>query len=130
MINSKFLITLSAVILGLIGICLIFLPNDIAHFIRIDSAKFIPLILQLLGAVYFAFAVLNWIAKDSLIGGIYNRPIAVGNFTHFFTGGLVLFKEASSVHLPSIIWLICILYLLLALSFGSLLFKHPITKTK
>jgi hypothetical protein len=130
MINSKFLMTLSAVILGLLGICLIFLPNEITHFIGISPAKFITLILQIIGAMYFAFAVLNWTAKDSLIGGIYNRPIAVGNFTHFLIGGLTLLKTAFSGQLQSIIWLICIFYLLLAISFGSLLFRHPIAKTE
>jgi len=46
----------------------------------------------LLGALYVDFAMLNWMVKGSLIGNIYNRPVAVANFTHFLVGGLALAK--------------------------------------
>lgn len=129
MVNSKILMFLSAAVLGLIGICLIFLPNEIANIFGIGSSKFVQLIIQLLGAAYFAFAILNWMTKDKLIGGIYNRPILVGNFTNFFIGGITLIKIAPSIHQLIIIWSISIFYLFLALSFGLLFFRHPITNT-
>jgi len=31
--------------------------------------------MQIIGSFYFAFAILNWMSKGSIIGGIYNRPI-------------------------------------------------------
>lgn len=124
--NTKFLMTSSALLMALGGISLIFLPNEIVNYIGLNSAKSVPIVLQLLGAAYFAFAVLNWMAKESLIGGIYNRPIAFGNFTHFFVGGLVLIKGITVNKNMLVIGILCFLYIIFALFFGLLLFRHPI----
>jgi hypothetical protein len=37
-------------------------------------------------ALYLGFTMLNWMVKGSLITGIYNQPIAVGNFMDFGVG--------------------------------------------
>jgi len=29
------------------------------------------------------FSILNWMSKASLIGGIYNKPLLIGNLLHF-----------------------------------------------
>jgi hypothetical protein len=34
--------------------------------------------------------MLNWMARANRIGGIYSRPVAMGNFLHFTMGALVL----------------------------------------
>jgi len=87
------------------------------------------LLVQILGALYFAFGMLNWMSKASLIGGIYNRPIAVANFSHFFIAGLALIKSIiSNSDLPLIFLVIGIVYLIFALLFGLILFKHPIVE--
>ena len=44
--------------------------------------------MQIIGSLYFALAILNWMSKGSFIGGIYNRPIAIANLTHFVIAGL------------------------------------------
>lgn len=126
--NTKSLMTSSALLMALGGVSLIFLPNEIANYIGLNSTKSIPIILQLLGAAYFAFSVLNWTAKESLIGGIYNRPIAFGNFTHFFVGGLLLIKWISANQNILVVWVLCFLYIIFGLSFGLLLFRHPFKK--
>lgn len=90
--NTKLIMTLSAVLLAILGISLTFLPTEISDYFGINSMKTFQLIMQILGALYFAFAMLNWMTKGSYIGGIYNRPIVIANFTHFFIGGPVLFK--------------------------------------
>jgi hypothetical protein len=43
---------------------------------------------QILGALYLGFAIANWTAKDSVIGGIYGRALALGNLVHFLVGVL------------------------------------------
>lgn len=74
----------------LIRISLNFLPDEIAAYLKLVPPKLAPLILQISGCLYFAFAMLNWLAKANLIGGIYIRPVAVANLTHFLVGGLTL----------------------------------------
>lgn len=107
--------------MGLTGIVLIFMPAESAAFAGYDKANI--LLLQLLGAVYFAFAMINWTAKANLIGGIYGRPIAIGNLTHFLTGALALIKSGGSTQ--SVILTGTIVYSALALIFGYIFFTHP-----
>ena len=80
--NTKLLMTLSAMILALIGISLIFLPNEILDYLELSVSETLQLLMQIIGSLYFALAILNWMSKGSIIGGIYNRPIAMANLTH------------------------------------------------
>ncbi len=81
--NTKSLMTLSAIILALIGISLIFFPKEILDYFELSVSDTLELLMQIIGSFYFAFAMLNWMSRGSIIGGIYNRPIAMANLTHF-----------------------------------------------
>ena len=72
----------SSAALALAGVLALFAPDDLLGTTAAGSAS--QVILQLLGALYFSMAFINWTAKDSHIGGIYMRPISLGNFAHFF----------------------------------------------
>ena len=50
------------------------------------------MLVQLAGALYVGFAMVNWMAKGNLLGGIYNRAVAMGNFADFGIGAIVLVK--------------------------------------
>jgi hypothetical protein len=85
--------------------------------------------LQFLGAAYFAFAMLNWMAKGAIIGGIYNRPIAIANLSHFVIGGIALTKAVLSNHqLPLIFSIMAVFYIATACIFGLVISRHPGTK--
>ena len=90
--NTKSLMTLSAMILAMIGISLIFLPNEILDYLELSVSETLQLLMQIIGSLYFALAILNWMSKGSLIGGIYGRPIAMANLTHFVIAGFALIK--------------------------------------
>jgi len=121
--NSKFIMIICAAILGIIGVILIFLPKESEVYLNMGNSK--AIVFQILGALYFGFAIINWTAKGNLTGGIFNRPIVIGNFTHFFIGSLILIKF-TIVHTSQIVLiLIMIAYLALAVTFGYLLFMHP-----
>jgi hypothetical protein len=123
--------SLSAVFLALIGISFIFLPHEIAAFTGISSTKVFELILQILGALYFGFAMLNWMAKGSVIGGIYNRPIAIANLAHFLIGALALIKGLiKNGDLPFVIWVIAAGYSIFALLFGVIFSRHPVNRSQ
>ena len=126
--NPKVLMTLSAVALALTGLVLIFLPDELAAYLTLAPATFSTLILQLLGTLYLAFAALNWTAKANLIGGIYSRPVALANFTHFTVGGLTLLKAAFAAQHTPFIWVSAGLYALFAGSFALVLYRHPLKK--
>ncbi|MBF9253283.1 hypothetical protein I2I11_08265 [Pontibacter sp. 172403-2] len=124
--NTKLLMSASAIVMALIGISLTFLPDEISVYLNVEATGWLPLILQLLGALYFAFAMLNWMAKGNLIGGIYSRPVAVANFAHFFIGGLALLKAAVAGPGLVSVWVAGIVYAAFALLYGIVLFRHPL----
>jgi len=109
--NTKLLMTLSAMILALIGISLIFLPNEILDYLELSVSETLQLLMQIIGSLYFALAILNWMSKGSIIGGIYNRPIAMANLAHFVIAGLALIKGIlANPSLSYVIWSIAIIY--------------------
>ena len=121
--------TLSAMILALIGISLILLPNEILDYLELSVSETLELLMQIIGSFYFAFAILNWMSKGSIIGGIYNRPIAMANLTHFVIAGLALIKGIlANPSLSYVIWSIAIIYSIFAIFFGIVAFRHPISE--
>ena len=129
--NTKPLMTLNAIMLALIGISLIFLPKEILDYFELSASDTLELLMQITGSLYFAFAMLNWMSKGSIIGGIYGRPIAIANLTHFVIAGLSLIKGImANTGLSYVIWSIAIAYSIFAILFGIVAFKHPVSKNK
>jgi len=127
--NTKSLMTISAMILALIGISLIFLPKEILDYLELSVSETLQLLMQIIGSFYFAFAILNWMSKGSIIGGIYNRPIAMANLTHFVIAGLALIKGVfANPSLSYVIWSIAIIYSMFAIFFGIVAFRHPVSE--
>jgi hypothetical protein len=129
--NTKIIMTLAAVILGTAGIALTFMPDAILNYAGMEQSGTALLLMQILGSLYFAFAMLNWMSKGSLIGGIYNRPVAVANLTHFLIAGLAIVKVLMSNPQSSyFIWGVGVIYAAFAVCFGIILFRHPVAETK
>lgn len=131
--NTKVIMTASAVILGIAGILLTFLPDVILRNLELnsDASGISLLLLQILGALYFGFAMLNWMARRNVIGGIYNKPIAVANFSHFFIAGMALIKAVfSQPQLPYLLWVAAVVYLIFAVCFGLIFYRHPVAAEK
>ena len=127
MMNTRIVMSLSAILLGTSGMALTFAPDVVARALTSEDNRTTELILQIMGALYFAFAMLNWMSKGNLIGGIYNRPIAIANFTHFLIAGLALAKWWKvNTTTSSVISIATIFYIVLAILFGVMMFTHPI----
>ena len=126
--NTKLLMSSSAIVMGVTGIILTFSPREFASFFNMADSNII--LLQVLGGLYFGFAMLNWAAKANLTGGIYSRPVTIGNFSHFLIGGLTLFKFGTGNTTNPYIWVAVILYLVFAILFGIVFFTSPVMKIK
>lgn len=120
---------LTAVVLGVSGLALSFFPLEIFRYAISDPAAAYPLIMQILGSLYFAFAMLNWTAKENLLGGIYGRPVIIGNLTHFIVGSFALIKGSMILHAP-LVWIIAAVYSCFAVLFGVIFFRHPALQKK
>jgi Na+-driven multidrug efflux pump len=124
--NTKLLMTISALTMGVAGIVLSFLPHELLNYLTSTTGTVLDsLILQILGALYFAFAMVNWTAKANLIGGIYSRPIAIGNLIHFAVGALALIKGYFS-NQEVVILTLAVIYTAFAILFAIVFFKHPV----
>jgi len=123
--NTKILMMASAVVMLLFGVLLQFLPHEVLRQLGATTEGVVPLMLQLAGALYLGFAVMNWMAKAVLIGGIYARPLAIGNLAHFLIGALGLIKFALSNGASPVIWVIAIVYSIFAVLFGIVFMTHP-----
>ena len=124
--NTKVLMTISSIILGVFGLSLIFGAEEISNIIVASDNQVILLVFQILGATYFGFAMLNWMTKHNLIGGIYSKPLVIGNLVHFLVGSFALVKIV--MHLENnieIMWGLTIIYVGLTLCFGYVLMTDP-----
>ena len=127
--NTKILLSTSAVVMGIAGIVGSFLPHEVLRASGVEPTGALPVIVQLLAATLFAFAMLNWAARGSLIGGIYNRPVAIGNLTHFVIGALALVKATMNAGPHRIILAIAAgIYVLFAIAFSAMFFRSPVTR--
>ncbi|MBF8963782.1 hypothetical protein I0P70_11020 [Pontibacter sp. FD36] len=125
--QTKLMMVLSAAVLAALGIAFTFLPEELALYLDSEPNPLEVVLLQLLGALYLGFAMLNWMAKGSRIGGIYNRPICVANFAHFFIGAMAMLKFLFRYpEQPFAEWVLCAVYAGLAAWFGLTLFRHPL----
>lgn len=124
--NTKLLMTSSAVSLAMIGLACSFIPHEILTYFGVVDLAIFPLILQILGALYLGFALLNWTAKANLIGGIYSKPVAIGNFMHYMVGSLALFKFFIAHTDLNLILIPTVIYTIFALLFGKVTFGNPV----
>jgi hypothetical protein len=90
--NTRLLMRASSILMGALGVSAIFAPQEIIVYAGGPPSVVGNLVIEIAGALYFGFAVLNWMAQANLIGGIYSRPVAMGNFAHFFVAALALLK--------------------------------------
>jgi hypothetical protein len=125
---SKYLMIASSIVTGILGVAVSFFPQEISNTLGLAPTGTLTLFLQITGALYIGFALMNWMAKTVIIGGIYARPLAMGNFAHFVIAGIALIKAAMNNPVSLYLWVIAIMYLVFAVLFGKILFTNPIKK--
>lgn len=110
--------------MAIIGGSLTFLPQEILTYYQIQADIILMVGMQLLGALYLGFAMLNWMSKSNLMGGIYSRPVAIANTMHFTMGGLLFLKQVLDRPASADLLCLTLLYLGFAVIFGIVAFKR------
>ena len=124
--KTKIIMTSSALFYWITGVLFSFLPDEIANYLSMESTAVNLLSFQLLSALYLGFGMQNWMARKTIIGGIYNRPIAIGNLMHFAVGAIALIKITSDIQMHSkIVIPLTIIYVIFALLFLHIFRTHP-----
>ena len=116
----------SSIFMGVLAVPTIFAPQEVVAYAGGQSGAVGTLAIQVFGAVYFGFALVNWMAQANLVGGIYSRPVAMGNFVHFFVAALALLKAvlAGQHSMPALAGAAA--YTTFAVLFAVVLFGNPL----
>jgi hypothetical protein len=125
-VNTRLLMGASALALGTGGLAATFLPQEVLGSLGAHASGPGVALVQLFGAALLGFGFVNWMAKGSLVGGIYSRPIVLGNLVHFASGALTLARLVpgrASVPLLAI----AAVYALFAVTFAVILFGDPLS---
>lgn len=94
--DTRLLMISSALFMGVIGVLGAFIPEAITEYYNIGLGETGTILFKIAGTLYLSFAILNWMARGNIIGGIYSRPVALGNFFHFSLISLLLIKFSIS----------------------------------
>lgn len=121
--KTKLLMTGSALFLGVTGLAISFLPQEILMYFNTPTEGIAVVVMKIMGGFYIGFGILNWMARANIIGAIYSRPVAVGNFIHFFVGAIVLLREAVGTSYTGIVLPLALINTVFAVSFGYILFS-------
>ena len=123
--NTRMLMGGSALFMAILGIAATFFPQEILGYLGTPSDGRQVLVVQVAGALYLGFAILNWLARGNLIGGIYSRPLALGNFLHFVVVAITLVRALFAGPRTLDVVVGTVVYSVCALGFGIVLFTHP-----
>lgn len=122
-LNTKILMVSSALFMGLLGILATFIPREVARYFGASIDVEGILLIKLTGALYLGFAILNWMARRNIIGAIYSRPVALGNFFHFLLIAIVLLKFLIVHSFVPSFGIVAGIYTTFAVCFGYILFS-------
>lgn len=121
---NKLALISSSVFTGILGIVLSFLPQEVLHFHNEPANMVGVLAIKLLGTCLIALASVNWLSRARLIGGIYNRPLALANALHFSIGAVILIKTIIVTFFLSL-FVLSFLYSVFGVAFLKIMFTTP-----
>jgi hypothetical protein len=119
--SSRLLMSLTALVLAVLGLACTFAPQELLGLAGLPVLPPLALGVQALGAGWLGLATIDWMARGAPFGGIYGRPIALGNFGNFLMLAAALGKAAASAPSGALIAL-AVLAALGAIAFARLTF--------
>lgn len=125
-ISTKTLLVASTIFNGMVGLLTSFLPQELLQRNGLSPSPINILLVQLLSAFYLGIAMINYLSKDAIIGGIYNRPILMGNIAYHGITSVILVKYILSQDTFSTTFItLTVVYCALSLGFLKLFFVVP-----
>lgn len=116
------LLSLAALVLAVCGVTFNFLPQETGARLGIGPSAGAVAMLELLGVALLGFAAVDWMSRGAPVGGIYGRPLALGNLLLFGAGGLSLARGATAGGPAELLGPAAAVFLALAAAFAWLTF--------
>ena len=128
---ARSLMILSGIINGLAGVLLIFIPEELLLWADGEIGKTAVLALSLLGTVMLGFGMMNYMGRNAVYGGIYGKPIILGNLLFHTVAAVHLIKFSMNIHDTLMIYAAVAgaLYFIFAAGFIRLNFFPPDLKS-
>jgi len=123
--NTRLMMGGSAAFMAALGLVASFAPQELLSWLGVPQQRGAVLITETVGALYLGFAYLNWMARGNVIGGIYSRPIALGNFLHFVVVSATLIRSAAGWTDRPELLLLLLPYAGFGAWFGIAVFRSP-----
>jgi hypothetical protein len=125
--RPNLLIYLSAIIDGISGLLLLFLPQQAMGMLLGEAAAGTERTGQLAAAAILGVAGYNWFNRFAKTGGIYGRPLVFGNLLHKMTLSFLLVGDAVRGAIPPAGVGLVIVYGLLAMAFAyAMIARSPV----
>ena len=121
--SPRTLLSATATALALLGLVLLFVPNEVGTLLGFASTADLPL--QLFAGGLLSMASLNWMGRGAIYGGIYGRPIVISNFAFGATTGGSLTSALLEGALPPWCWVLAGAAAAHALAFWVLMRRPP-----
>ena len=118
---------LSAVYLGGLGLAFLFASDALLPRLIPGFPPAAAWLGQLLAAAWLAAAALNWNGRNTVLGGVYGRPLVNMNLLMYFIGALALAKGGTGTLLASLLTAPMSLF---ALVYGVVLLRGPFDSLK
>ena len=124
--RSKAILVVSAAVLLTPGLVLNFAPDNVAAWLGAPALPTVKIVLQVLAAALLGMGFLNWFSRANMMGGIYGRPLALGNLLLFSISALSMGRGA---HGSTILRIAALVATVLALAFAwRIFFADPVAE--
>ena len=123
--KTKWLMSSSAAMMGLLGLAGTFIPEEISKALGIDPSPISLVLLQIIGGLYLGFAMLNWFTRSALIGGIYSKPVVLGNLIHCIVVFFALIRQLAE-QFQFILVIMTFVYFVFAVWFTMVMRSNPL----
>ena len=121
---GRIILSFAALVLFAAGAITLFAPQELARALEPTANGAVVTAIQASGSGLLGFALLDWMSTGNRIGGIFSRPLAMGNLLLFATAALSVLKSAGAGSLPPPSIGLGALLAIVAASFVWLAFVH------
>jgi len=121
----KLMIT-SGLVHVIVGVLLIFIPEELLLWTDGHAGDVATLAVSITGAAILGIGMLNYLGRSAIYGGIYGKPIVLGNLIFHFIAALELIRYLFEVHQFGYLVIFAILYAFLAAGFIRMNFTSPV----
>lgn len=120
--SSRTILTITSLLLFVAGGAAVFAADEVAGLMDLEVSFETRILAEFAGIGMLALAIQNWMSRGRPIGGVYARPLGLGNLLFFSTSALTLGRYLAAEMLPREMIAVCGVFALLALAFAWLFF--------